>query len=49
MSREVDTAESLSHGGWVTYREGDPQPVPYYPSVGDGEVEMFVRRFVTGS
>ena len=26
-----------------TYRQGDPQPQPYYPSVGDGEVELFVR------
>ena len=32
-----------------TYRQGDPQPQPYYPSVGDGEVELFVRPFVTGS
>jgi hypothetical protein len=32
-----------------TYSEGDPQPVPYYPNVGDGEVELFFRPFVTGS
>ena len=33
----------------TSYTEGDAQPVPYYPSVGDGEVELFVRPFVTGS
>jgi hypothetical protein len=33
----------------TTYTEGDPVPQPYYPSVGDGEVELFVRPFVTGS
>ncbi|HLT46816.1 MAG TPA: hypothetical protein VK002_06270 [Rubricoccaceae bacterium] len=32
-----------------TYTQGDPQPVPYYPGVGDGEFELFVRPFVTGS
>lgn len=31
------------------YQEGDPQPQAYYPTVGDGEVELFVRPFVTGS
>ncbi|HYE95806.1 MAG TPA: hypothetical protein VD962_06320 [Rubricoccaceae bacterium] len=33
----------------TTYTEGDPVPQPYYPSVGAGEVELFVRPFVTGS
>jgi hypothetical protein len=32
-----------------SYSEGDPQPVPYYPSAGTGEVEVFVRPFVTGA
>lgn len=30
------------------HREGEPQPQAYYPTVGDGEVELFVRPFVTG-
>ena len=32
-----------------SFREGDPQPKPYFPSVGNGQVELFVRRHVTGS
>lgn len=31
------------------YSEGDPQPQPYYPSISQGEAEVFVRPFVTGS
>jgi hypothetical protein len=27
----------------------DPDPDPYYPSISDGEAELFVRPFVTGS
>jgi hypothetical protein len=32
-----------------SYSEGAPQPVPYYPSISDGEFELFVRPFVTGA
>lgn len=30
-----------------TFREGDPDPKPYYPRPRDAEVEVFVRPFVT--
>jgi hypothetical protein len=32
-----------------SYSEGDPQPQPYYPNISDGELELLVRPFVTGS
>lgn len=32
-----------------TFSEGDPKPKPYYPLVADGQVELFVRPFVTGA
>ena len=32
-----------------SFSEGDPKPKPYYPYVADGQVELFVRPFVTGS
>lgn len=32
-----------------SYTEGAPQPVPYHPMVRDGELELFVRPFVTGT
>ncbi len=31
-----------------SFSEGDPRPKPYYPLVADGQVELFVRPFVTG-
>ena len=30
------------------YSDGDPQPKPDYPTVGNGEVELFLQPFVTG-
>ena len=30
------------------YDDDEPSPQPYYPLVADGEVELFVRPFVTG-
>lgn len=32
-----------------SYRQGDPTPVPYYPLPSEGEIEVFMRPFVTGS
>ena len=31
------------------FSQGEPQPQPYYPSLGTGEVEVFVRPFVMGT
>jgi hypothetical protein len=34
---------------FTSFSKDDPQPKPYYPSIGDGQVELFVRPHVTGN
>lgn len=48
LGRTTFTVPAGSCPMFSMYMDGSPQPQPYYPNPGDGEVEVFLRPFVTG-